>query len=112
MSVTNDGSRADRLIGGSVSVAGGFEIHKSSVENGVARMRRVEDGILIEPGATVTLASGGTHIILLDLKKPIVKDSSFEGTLAFEHAGSVPVRFSVEGFGGAGAATSHGGHGQ
>jgi hypothetical protein len=112
LSVTNDGSRADRLIGGSATVAGGFEIHESSVKNGVARMRRVEDGILIEPGATVTLASGGTHIMLLDLKEPIAKDSSFEGTLVFEHAGSVPVRFSVEGFGGAGAATTHDGHGQ
>ncbi|ORE93298.1 hypothetical protein ATO4_16165 [Aurantimonas sp. 22II-16-19i] len=112
LSVTNDGSRADRPIGGSATIAGRFEIHESSVENGVARMRPVEDGILIEPGATVALASGGTHIMLLDLKEPIVRDNSFEGTLLFEHAGTVPVRFSVEGFGGAGAAATHEGHGQ
>jgi copper(I)-binding protein len=112
LSVSNDGSRPDRLIGGSAIVSGRFEIHESSVENGVARMRRIEDGILIEPGATVTLAPRGAHIMLLDLKEPIVKDTSFDGTLVFEHAGTVPVRFSVEGFGGAGAAITHKGHGR
>jgi copper(I)-binding protein len=49
--------------------------------------------------------------MLLDLKEPIVKDKSFDGTLEFEQAGTVPVRFSVEGFGSADAATAHQGHG-
>ena len=41
LSICNDGADADRLIGGSATVGGLFEIHESSVENGVARMRRV-----------------------------------------------------------------------
>ncbi|NDW07650.1 copper chaperone PCu(A)C [Jiella pacifica] len=107
VSIRNDGSKADRLIGGSATVAGRFEIHASSVEDGVARMRRVDDGIVVEPGATVKLASGGVHVMLLDLKQQIVKGQSFDGTLAFERAGTVPVRFMVEGFGAAAAAASH-----
>jgi copper(I)-binding protein len=110
VSIRNDGTEADRLIGGSATVAGRFEIHASTVEGGVARMRRVDDGIALEPGATVKLASGGAHVMLLDLKEPIVKGQSFDGTLVFERAGTVPVRFSVEGFGAAAAAPSHKGH--
>jgi copper(I)-binding protein len=99
LSIRNDGTEPDRLIGGTATVAGRFEVHATTVDNGVARMRRVEDGILVEPGATVELASSGTHVMLLDLKEPIVKGASFDGTLVFERAGTVPVRFSVEGFG-------------
>ena len=110
VTIRNDGTEPDRLVGGSATVAGRFEVHASTVEDGVARMRRVEDGVVLEPGATVTLASGGTHAMLLDLKEPIVKGQSFDGTLVFERAGTVPIRFSVEGFGAAAAAPSHEGH--
>ncbi|GGD87453.1 hypothetical protein GCM10011390_02710 [Aureimonas endophytica] len=110
LTIRNDGAEADRLLGGSATVAGRFEIHASTVEDGVARMRRAENGIVVGPGATVKLASGGTHVMLLDLKEPIVKGKSFDGTLVFERAGTVPVRFSVEGFGAAAAAPSHEGH--
>ncbi|WP_152048518.1 copper chaperone PCu(A)C [Aureimonas psammosilenae] len=110
LTIRNDGAEADRLLGGSATVAGRFEIHASTAQDGVARMRRAENGIVVEPGATVKLASGGTHVMLLDLKEPIVKGKSFDGTLVFERAGTVPVRFSVEGFGAAAAAPSHEGH--
>ena len=110
VSIRNDGTEADRLIGGSATVAARFEIHASTVEDEVARMRRVEDGIGLEPGATVKLASGGAHFMLLDLKAPIVKGQSFDGTLVFERAGTVPVRFTVEGFGAATPSFSHEGH--
>lgn len=110
LSIRNDGNEPDRLVGGTAAVAGRFEVHATTVENGVARMRHVEDGIVIEPGTTVDLASGGTHVMLLDLKQPIVKGTSFDGTLVFERAGTIPVQFSVEGFGAAAAAPSHEGH--
>jgi len=110
VSVRNDGLETDRLIGGSASVAGRVEIHASTVEDGVARMRRVEDGIVLEPGATVTLASRGTHLMLLDLKASIAAGQTFDGTLVFERTGIVPVRFTVDGFGGATAVPSHQGH--
>lgn len=110
LSIRNDGTQADRLVGGTATVAGRFEIHTSNIENGVTRMRRVKDGIVLEPRATVDLASGGTHVMLLDLNEPIVKGASFDGTLVFERAGTVPIRFLVEGFGAAAAPAAHEGH--
>ncbi|WP_279483875.1 copper chaperone PCu(A)C [Aureimonas sp. SK2] len=110
VSIRNDGTTADRLIGGSATVAGRFEIHASTVEDGVARMRRVEDGIVLEPGATVKLASGGAHVMLFDLKEPIKKGQPFDGAFVFERAGTVPVSFSVEGFNVATPSFSHEGH--
>lgn len=110
VTIRNDGTEADRLIGGSADVAGRVEIHASTVEDGVARMRRVDDGIVLEPGATVTLAARETHFMLLDLQAPIAAGQTFDGTLVFERAGIVPVRFTVDGFGGATAVPSHQGH--
>ena len=39
MTITNKGSVADRLVGGSTAVAGRFEVHNMVTEDGVAKMR-------------------------------------------------------------------------
>src|SRR5215470_4877085 len=42
MTLRNKGSTPDRLVGGSVAVAGRFEVHRMVMEQGVAKMRPVE----------------------------------------------------------------------
>jgi len=61
MTITNKGSVADRLVGGSTAVAGRFEVHNMVTEDGVAKMRPVTGGLEIKPGSTVTLEPGGLH---------------------------------------------------
>jgi copper(I)-binding protein len=41
------------------------------------------------------LAPGGTHVMLVDLKKPLSKDDHFKATLVFEKAGMAEVEFDV-----------------
>jgi copper(I)-binding protein len=58
-------------------------------------MRQLKDGLEIKPGQTVELKPGGTHVMLVDLKKPLSKDDHFKATLVFEKAGMTEVEFDV-----------------
>jgi periplasmic copper chaperone A len=99
MTIRNTGSEPDRLVSGSTPVAGKFEIHEMSMDNGVMRMRAVPDGVVIHPGETVEFKPQSFHIMMTGLKQPIVKGKSFKGSLVFEKAGAVDVDFTVEAVG-------------
>ena len=59
------------------------------MENDVMRMKQVEGGLEIKPGATVELKPGGYHLMFMDLKEPLKEGQTIKGTLVFEKAGSV-----------------------
>jgi copper(I)-binding protein len=98
LTITNKGTEADRLIGGSAAPAARFEVHTTVMEKGVARMRQVT-GLEIKPGETVELAPGGMHVMLMGLKQPLRQGQSVKGTLVFEKAGTVAIEFTVQGIG-------------
>lgn len=111
LTITNTGKTADKLVGGSFTQANRFEVHEMAVKDGVMTMRPVSGGLEIAPGATVTLAPGGFHLMFMDLKQPLKEGEAVKGTLTFEKAGTVPVTFEIRGIGaGAGAASSAGEH--
>lgn len=105
VTITNRGTAADTLTGGSTEVAGGFELHDMTMEEGVMRMRP-SGALAIPPGATVTLSPGGRHIMLTGLRHGLKQGETVAGTLTFAHAGTVPVRFSVEALGARGPAAA------
>jgi hypothetical protein len=98
--LTNTGREADRLIGGSLPVAGRFEIHQMTMNNGVMQMRPVSGGLEIKPGESVELKPGSYHLMFLDLKQPLVQKQSVKGTLVFEKAGAAEIEYTVEPIGG------------
>lgn len=106
LKITNTGSEADRLVGGSVPIAGSVEVHEMSISNGVMRMRRLENGLEIKPGQTVELKPGGNHIMLQELRERISEGKPVKGVLQFEKAGSVEVEYAIAPIGG----TPSGGH--
>src|SRR5215213_5235146 len=99
MRIVNRGTEPDRLVGGSMAVAGGFALHETTNVDGVARMRPVEGGLVIASGATVDLSPGGVHVMLVDLKRPLMQGDTVEGTLVFEKAGTVSIAYRVGGIG-------------
>jgi periplasmic copper chaperone A len=107
LTITNTGTASDRLIGGSSDVAGQFELHSMTMENGVMKMRPVTGGVEIKPGETVKLAPGGYHVMFVGLKKPLEKDQHVDATLEFAKAGKVKVYFLVEGIGATHSGDSH-----
>lgn len=99
MTITNTGTEPDTLIGGTAVIAGRIEVHEMSMTGGVMRMRELQPGLVVKPGETVTLAPGGVHLMLLDLKQQPKAGTPFKGTLVFQKAGTVAVEFAVEPFG-------------
>jgi copper(I)-binding protein len=106
MKIRNTGTEPDRLVGGSTPVAGRFEIHEMTMDKGIMRMRPLPAGIEIKPGETVELKPSTTHIMMMDVKQPIVRGKPFTGSLVFEKAGAVDVDFAVEAVGGTPAAAA------
>ena len=73
MKLINTGKEPDRLIGGSVPIAGKFEIHEMSMDGGVMKMRMQPKGIEIKPGQTVEFKPGSYHLMFVGLKEPFEK---------------------------------------
>jgi copper(I)-binding protein len=111
MTLSNKGTAPDRLIGGSSPVAGRFELHHMTVEDGVMKMRPVDGGLEVKPGATVELKPGSFHIMLMGLKQPLEKGQKVKGTLVFEKAGTVEIEYAVEALGASSPAPGGHGHG-
>ena len=99
LKITNTGTTADRLLGGSADVAKRFEIHEMSMDNGVMKMRELKNGLDIPPGATVELKPSSYHIMMQELARPLAKGQRVKASLTFEKAGKGEVEFAVEAIG-------------
>jgi periplasmic copper chaperone A len=95
MTVTNTGTKAERLSCVSSDAAAKCEIHEMSMNGGVMRMRAVEGGLEIKPGKTVTLKPGGFHMMLTGLKAPLQQGKTLEATLQVEGGGTVQVEYPI-----------------
>ena len=112
LTIANNGSVADRLLGGAGEVSARVEVHEMSMNSGVMTMRPLDKGVAIEPGKTVKLAPGGYHLMIMDLKGPFKQGDKVPVTLEFEKAGKVALSLDVQGVGAQApaGADSAGGH--
>ncbi|QDL53005.1 copper chaperone PCu(A)C [Rhodoferax aquaticus] len=77
---------AGRLVRVSSPVAGVAEVHEMSMDGGVMKMRALDKGLELPAGKAVELKPGGYHIMLMDLKLPLLKDTTIPLTLVFKDA--------------------------
>jgi periplasmic copper chaperone A len=99
LTIENKGSTPDRLTSASAEIAGKVEVHEMAMHNGVMTMRPLDDGLDIDPGKTVKLAPGGSHLMLVDLKNPLKQGDKVPLTLEFERAGKVELSLDVQAIG-------------
>ena len=59
-----------RVVAVTSPLAGTAEIHSMTHDNGIMKMRALE-ALLLPAGQEVELGSGGTHLMLQDLKRPL-----------------------------------------
>ncbi len=85
-----------KLVGGSSPVAGVTEVHEMKMDGDVMKMRAVQGGLDLPAGKTVELKPGGYHIMLMDLKAPLPKDSSVALTLVFKDAKGVESKVEIK----------------
>jgi copper(I)-binding protein len=97
--VTNSGTTADRLTGGSSALASSVQFHEMSMTGGVMKMRALPNGLEIKPGETIELKPNSFHAMFVGLKQPLKQGDHVKGTLMFEKAGPLEVEYSVEGIG-------------
>ena len=75
-----------KLVGGSSPAAGVTQVHEMKMEGSVMKMAEVKGGLDLPAGKAVELKPGGYHIMLMDLKAPLAKDSTVPLTLVFKDA--------------------------
>lgn len=85
----------DRLTDVASSVAARAQIHESRIENNMMIMGHLRDGLPLPAGQTVTLAPGGTHIMLLAVTEPLRAGDTVDLTLSFATAPAVEIRAAV-----------------
>ncbi|WP_323144769.1 copper chaperone PCu(A)C [Massilia phyllosphaerae] len=78
-------AKAARLLAASSPAAGRVEIHQMEMQGQTMRMHAV-DGIDLPAGQAVNLASGGYHIMLLDLKRQLKEGEQVPMTLTVQGA--------------------------
>ena len=86
--------RDARLVGVASPAAGTAEVHSMTMDGGTMRMRAVE-ALDLPAGTPVKLAPGGYHVMLFDLKKPLVAGQKVPLTLVIEETGKRAHRITV-----------------
>lgn len=111
LTMTNNGSREDRLLSGATPVAAEVQLHTMTMEGGVMRMRQEMEGIAIPARGAVELKPGGYHIMFMGLKRRLRPGERFPVTLRFQRGGNVTVQFAVQPVGSTGPMeVGHAGH--
>jgi copper(I)-binding protein len=77
-----ESKQATRLVAVSTPVAARAELHQMSMQGDMMKMAEV-DGIDLPAGKKVELASGGYHVMLMELKRPLKEGEKIPLTLTF-----------------------------
>jgi periplasmic copper chaperone A len=94
VTIRNTSAQAERLVGGSSQIAAKVETHVSIKDGEIMRMREVK-GYDIPAKGTFALKPNGSHLMLVDVKRPLKEGEKVPVLLKFEKAGEVKVDFEV-----------------
>ena len=85
-----------KLVSAASAVAGVVEVHEMKMDGGVMQMRAVPGGLDLPAGKTVELKPGGYHVMLMDLKQALPKDTTIPLTLVFRDAKGVETKTELK----------------
>ena len=80
---------ASTLVSVSTPVAGVAEVHEMKMDGDVMRMRPLTKGLELPAGKAVQLQPGGYHLMLMELKLPLQKDTTIPLTLTLRDSKGV-----------------------
>ena len=99
LTIENKGTAPDRLIGGSADVAGKIEVHEMAMNNGVMKMRPLEEGLDHRSRQDRQARAGRLSSDDVRSQEPAEAGRQGAGHAEFEKAGKVTVSLDVEGIG-------------
>lgn len=85
-----------KLVRGASPAAGVTEIHEMKMEGDIMKMRALPQGLDLPAGKAVALAPGGYHLMLLDLKAALPKDTLVPVTLWFKDDRGVETQLDLK----------------
>ena len=94
--ITNLSDTLRKIVKASSPVANIVELHTSTEENGVHKMRPVKD-IEIPAQGSVNLKSGGFHVMLIGLKDDLVVGQYIPVTLDLDNGVSIETTYKIKG---------------
>ncbi|WP_119393516.1 copper chaperone PCu(A)C [Salinibius halmophilus] len=74
-----------RVVAAYSNIANSVELHTGYVEDGVMRMRQLENGIELPAGETVKLEPGGLHVMFIGVQTPVAEGEEVTFTLEFDN---------------------------
>jgi copper(I)-binding protein len=95
VTLSNAGSQADALVSASTEAAQMVELHETSHDGGIMRMRPVKS-IPVPAGGKTVLKPGGYHLMLMGLKHDLKPGDKVAVTLKFEHGGETRIEAPVK----------------
>lgn len=99
VTITNPGTQTLRVTKVETPVAASASFHRSMVENGVATMKALEGGLVVDGGETAVLEPGSNHIMIEGLKAPLEAGSTVPVTFTFEDGTTAEFDLAVVGAG-------------
>lgn len=94
LTLHNTAGRPVKLTGASSPLAT-VEMHETRTENGLSRMRPVQE-VTVPAGGTVKFEPGGHHFMLVGLRQPLKAGDRVPLTLRFEGEAPVEVHLEVQ----------------
>ncbi len=85
-----------KLVSVSSPVAGVTEVHEMKMEGDIMKMRALPGGLDLPAGKAVELKPGGYHLMMMDLKAALPKDSTVPLTLVFKDAKGVESKVELK----------------
>lgn len=96
MTIQNIGTDTDVLRSASSPKAARVEIHETKMtDEGVMKMRPVENGLTVDRGGAVSMKPGGLHIMIMGLDEKLREGATLPLTLDFAKAGKVQLTVPV-----------------
>lgn len=95
LEIRNSGKEADRVVGASTPAAERVELHVLTREGDIMKMREVK-GFEVPARQRLTLRPGGSHLMIVGLRKPFTKGERIPLTLRFERAGELRIELEVQ----------------
>lgn len=90
----NDGDKPLRVTQAQTAAAEEAMLHSMSMDNGVMQMRML-DALEVPAHGTATLSPGGTHLMLMGLKQPLVAGGEIDIQLTLDDGQRLGAKFPV-----------------
>jgi copper(I)-binding protein len=95
MEIHNRASRPDRLLSATSAAAKRVEMHVTQRDGEVTKMRQVQS-FEVPARERYALRPGGSHLMLVELVRPLKQGERFSITLRFERARELEVELEVQ----------------